>query len=195
MIVASPKFTSLIIDPPMKIRLGFLPATLALCVFIVEAISCPQSDEDNDNCRPILTEPKQSKERPHNDVKTGPFSIFSNRTIVHLQQDHLFPIGHCLFLSRSCAESPYSSAWHWIEMTIASLPENESGAYPAIWQATRSSPVSTLRRARGNTHIVVPGLNRGRSRPDHDVWILTCENAIYRVSRYPDRAANIERLR
>ena len=34
-----------------------------------------------------------------------------------------------------------------------------------------------------------------RSKPDHDVWVLTCENAIYRVSRYPDLAAKIERLR
>jgi hypothetical protein len=34
-----------------------------------------------------------------------------------------------------------------------------------------------------------------RSRPDHDVWILTCENATYRISRYPDLAAKIERIR
>lgn len=34
-----------------------------------------------------------------------------------------------------------------------------------------------------------------RSKPDHEVWILTCENATYRVSRYPDLAAKVERLR
>jgi hypothetical protein len=34
-----------------------------------------------------------------------------------------------------------------------------------------------------------------RSKPDHDVWILTCANATYRVSRYPDLAAKVERLR
>ncbi|GIQ71646.1 hypothetical protein BraRD5C2_00820 [Bradyrhizobium sp. RD5-C2] len=34
-----------------------------------------------------------------------------------------------------------------------------------------------------------------RSKPDHDVWILTCENSTYRVSRYPDLAAKIERVR
>lgn len=34
-----------------------------------------------------------------------------------------------------------------------------------------------------------------RSRPDHEVWVLTCKNATYRVSRYPDLAAKIERLR
>jgi hypothetical protein len=34
-----------------------------------------------------------------------------------------------------------------------------------------------------------------RSRPDHEVWILTCENATYRVSRYPDLAARVKRIR
>ena len=34
-----------------------------------------------------------------------------------------------------------------------------------------------------------------RSKPDHEVWVLTCENATYRVSRYPDLAAKVERLR
>jgi hypothetical protein len=33
------------------------------------------------------------------------------------------------------------------------------------------------------------------SKPDHDVWILTCENATYRISRYPDLGAKIVRLR
>jgi hypothetical protein len=33
------------------------------------------------------------------------------------------------------------------------------------------------------------------SRPDHEVWVLTCENATYRISRYPDRAADVEQLR
>ena len=34
-----------------------------------------------------------------------------------------------------------------------------------------------------------------RSKPDYDVWVLTCENATYRVSRYPDLAAKVVRLR
>jgi hypothetical protein len=33
------------------------------------------------------------------------------------------------------------------------------------------------------------------SRPDYDVWVLTCQNATYRIGRYPDRAANVEQLR
>jgi hypothetical protein len=37
-------------------------------------------------------------------------------------------------------------------------------------------------------------LNKKRSRPDHDVWVLTCNNAKYRISRVPDLAAKIEPL-
>jgi hypothetical protein len=33
-----------------------------------------------------------------------------------------------------------------------------------------------------------------RSKPDYEVWVLTCENATYRVSRYPDLAAKVEKL-
>ena len=34
-----------------------------------------------------------------------------------------------------------------------------------------------------------------RSRPDQGVWVLTCSNASYRVSRVPDMAAKVEPLR
>ena len=34
-----------------------------------------------------------------------------------------------------------------------------------------------------------------RSKPDHDVWVLTCSNAIFRISRAPDLAAKVEVLR
>jgi hypothetical protein len=34
-----------------------------------------------------------------------------------------------------------------------------------------------------------------RSRPDHDVWVLKCSNATYRISRFPDMAAKVERVR
>jgi hypothetical protein len=33
------------------------------------------------------------------------------------------------------------------------------------------------------------------SKPDHDVWVLRCSNATYRVSRAPDMAAKVEQLR
>ena len=34
-----------------------------------------------------------------------------------------------------------------------------------------------------------------RSRPDHEVWVLTCSNATYRVSRAPDLAAKVDVIR
>ena len=37
--------------------------------------------------------------------------------------------------------------------------------------------------------------DKKRSRPDHDVWVLKCSNATYRVSRAPDMAARVEPLR
>jgi hypothetical protein len=37
--------------------------------------------------------------------------------------------------------------------------------------------------------------DRKRSRPDHEVWVLKCSNAVYRVSRAPDMAAKVEILR
>jgi hypothetical protein len=34
-----------------------------------------------------------------------------------------------------------------------------------------------------------------RSKPDHEVWVLKCSNATYKISRFPDMAAKVERLR
>ena len=33
------------------------------------------------------------------------------------------------------------------------------------------------------------------SKPDYDVWVLTCKNGPYRIGRYPDLAANVEKLK
>jgi len=33
-----------------------------------------------------------------------------------------------------------------------------------------------------------------RSKPNHEVWVLKCSNATYRISRFPDMAAQVERL-
>ena len=33
-----------------------------------------------------------------------------------------------------------------------------------------------------------------RSRADHAVWVLTCSNATYRISRAPDMAAKVQPL-
>jgi hypothetical protein len=32
------------------------------------------------------------------------------------------------------------------------------------------------------------------SKPDHEVWVLKCSNATYRIGRFPDIAAKVERL-
>src|ERR1700726_890534 len=34
-----------------------------------------------------------------------------------------------------------------------------------------------------------------RSKADHPVWVLKCSNATYRISRFPDMAAQVEQLR
>jgi hypothetical protein len=34
-----------------------------------------------------------------------------------------------------------------------------------------------------------------QSKPDHEVWVLRCSNATYRISRYPDLAAKVELIR
>ncbi len=36
--------------------------------------------------------------------------------------------------------------------------------------------------------------DRQRSKPDEAAWILTCENATYRVILVPDMAARVEKL-
>ncbi|WLB24113.1 hypothetical protein [Bradyrhizobium japonicum] len=33
-----------------------------------------------------------------------------------------------------------------------------------------------------------------RSKLDHEVWVLKCSNATYGISRFPDMAAQVERL-
>ena len=34
-----------------------------------------------------------------------------------------------------------------------------------------------------------------RSKPDHEVWVLKCSNATYRVGRAPDMAVKVEVIR
>ena len=33
------------------------------------------------------------------------------------------------------------------------------------------------------------------SKPDYDVWVLTCKNVTYKVGRYPDLPAKVEKLK
>jgi hypothetical protein len=43
-------------------------------------------------------------------------------------------------------------------------------------------------------HALRAVLDKRRSKPDHEVWVLKCDNATYRYSRYPDLAAKVEVL-
>lgn len=43
-------------------------------------------------------------------------------------------------------------------------------------------------------HPMKAVLDQKKSRADHEVWVLTCENATYRFSRYPDMGAKVDVL-
>jgi hypothetical protein len=61
-------------------------------------------------------------------------------------------------------------------------PQNMLAAQIRMQGVACDKPLSAAREAK-------------RSRPDHEVWILKCSNATYRISRFPDMAAKVERLR
>lgn len=52
-------------------------------------------------------------------------------------------------------------------------------------------------RTQGFTCDKLRGASRDAklSRPDYDVWVLTCSNATYRVGRFPDMSAKVQQLR
>jgi hypothetical protein len=43
-------------------------------------------------------------------------------------------------------------------------------------------------------HPLTAERDRDRSKPDEPVWILSCDNAKYRVRLIPDMAADVQRL-
>jgi hypothetical protein len=72
----------------------------------------------------------------------------------------------------------------------------QTGAQPAAAQGPQNELAAQIRtqgyacdKALGATQ------DRKRSRPDHEVWVLKCSNATYRISRFPDMAAKVEALR
>ena len=82
-------------------------------------------------------------------------------------------------------------------LVLASIPVEWPGS---VARATGESPKDVLAAQIRSQGIVCDKPKRAvrdakRSKPDYDVWVLTCENATYRVSRYPDLAAKVQRLR
>jgi hypothetical protein len=82
-------------------------------------------------------------------------------------------------------------------LLLAAVPLERSGLIARVVAETVKDMLAAQVRSQG---IVCDKPRQAmrdakRSKPDHDVWILTCENATYRVSRYPDLAAKIERVR
>jgi hypothetical protein len=82
-------------------------------------------------------------------------------------------------------------------LLLATMPLERSGLIARVVAETVKDMLAAQVRSQGIVCDKPRQATRDakRSKPDHDVWILTCENAIYRVSRYPDLAAKIERVR
>ncbi len=85
-----------------------------------------------------------------------------------------------------------------LSLLLLDLPFQESFSPDA--RAAGESPKEMLAAQIRSQGVVCDKPQRAvrdakRSRPDYEVWILTCENATYRVSRYPDLAAKVVRLR
>jgi hypothetical protein len=87
----------------------------------------------------------------------------------------------------------------WFSLVLAGTPfaTERSGSVATAAEETPKDMLAAQIRTQG---VLCDNPKRAvrdakRSKPDHEVWTLTCENATYRVSRYPDLAAKVERLR
>jgi hypothetical protein len=84
-------------------------------------------------------------------------------------------------------------------LVLGSMPLG-NGRFGYIARAAAETPKDMLAaqiRTQGFVCDKPQGAKRNvkQSRPDHDVWVLRCSNATYRISRYPDLAAKVEQLR
>jgi hypothetical protein len=87
----------------------------------------------------------------------------------------------------------------WFSLVVVGAPFG-TGRSGSIARAAEETPKDMLAAQIRTQGVACDKPKRAvrdakRSKPDHEVWILTCENATYRVSRYPDLAAKVERLR
>jgi hypothetical protein len=79
---------------------------------------------------------------------------------------------------------------------VAAVPFSPQVRAQQVAAETPQNMLSAQIRTQGFTCDKSLGAVRDkkRSRPDHEVWILRCSNATYRVSRAPDMAAKVEPL-
>ena len=77
---------------------------------------------------------------------------------------------------------PGGERFGWVAMAAAETPADMLAAQIRTQGVACGKAMSAKRDAK-------------QSKPDHEVWILRCDNATYRVSRYPDMAAKVEQLR
>jgi hypothetical protein len=73
------------------------------------------------------------------------------------------------------------------------------GLFPVTAQATEETPkeiIAVRIRKQGYScdQPISAERDRERSKPDEAVWILKCEDGIYRVWLIPDLAASVERI-
>ena len=83
-----------------------------------------------------------------------------------------------------------------ILLTVAAVVVSPQARAQQVAAETPQTMLSAQVRTQGFTCDKALGATRDkkRSRPDHDVWVLRCSNATYRVTRAPDMAAKVEPL-
>ena len=86
-------------------------------------------------------------------------------------------------------------------LLLLALPALFVGGSSGLGTAAQAETPMEMLAAQVRTQGIACGKALGarqnvkQSRPDHEVWILKCDNATYRVSRYPDMGAKVEKLR
>ncbi len=84
-------------------------------------------------------------------------------------------------------------------LVLGSMPLGD-GRFGSIARAAAQTPKDMLAAQIRLQGFVCDNPRRAtqdvkQSRPDHEVWVLRCSNATYRISRYPDLAAKVELVR
>ena len=85
----------------------------------------------------------------------------------------------------------------WIQAILVATLISASGPFVRVATAETSADILAV-QIRSQGHVCDKPQQATRdlklSKPDYDVWVLKCENATYRLGRYPNLPANIEKL-